>query len=357
MQINKIEITQFRNLTSLSFSPSPSLTVVSGSNGSGKSSILEAICYLATGNSFRTTRLSNIISQDFDCFTLFAEISNSAAHTIGIKRCRDLNHKTRIDGCDIYRRSDLVQQLPLQVISPESISLLLDGSEGRRNFIDWALFHVEHSFYYHLSNYSRALKQRNALLKSMNLSELSYWDPLLLEHGEVITRLRQSYVDSIYPLFNEYIERLLPGLLVSLDYRCGHTSVLTFGESLSASREIDIKLKHSTVGPHRADLSVKTEGSKAVDILSRGQLKLVVIALKLAQISHLRSVTSKTPIILIDDLAAELDIAHRHLLMETVNIFGGQLIVTTPDIALIDCQEWPEKKMFHVERGLIKEVV
>jgi DNA replication and repair protein RecF len=150
---------------------------------------------------------------------------------------------------------------------------------------------------------------------------------------------------------------MLPGLVVSLGFRSGHSSSLTLGEALSASRDVDMKLKHTTVGPHRADISVKSEGGKAVEILSRGQLKLVVIALKLAQISHLRTVSDKLPIILIDDLAAELDIEHRHLLMETVKSFGGQLVVTTPDIDLINYQGWSEKKVFHVEHGLIKEVI
>jgi DNA replication and repair protein RecF len=357
MHIEKVEITQFRNLLSASFFPSSSLTIISGSNGSGKSSLLEAIYYLGTGTSYRTSRLSNVINQESDCFTLFSQLANTTNHRIGIKRCRDLNHQTRIDGHELSRRSELVQLTPLTLISPESISLLLDGSEARRNFIDWALFHVEHSFHYHLSYYLRALKQRNALLKSFSSNQMDHWDRQLVEHGEPIDSLRRQYIENISPVLSEFIQILLPNLEITLSYRSGWSSDRTLSEVLTLSRETDCRLKHTTVGPHRADLVVRYKGVKASEVLSRGQLKLVVVALKLAQIKLLRKNSDKSPIVLIDDLAAELDIEHRGLLLDSVKSFGSQVFLTTPDIELIDYDDWAERKVFHVEHGQIKEVV
>jgi DNA replication and repair protein RecF len=357
MHIKKIEITQFRNLSSISFSPSPSLTLISGDNGSGKSSLLEAIYYLGTGSSFRTSRLASIINRDSACFTLFSELSNSVNHRIGIKRCRDLAHQTRVDGRELNKRSELLQLLPVQVISPESISLLIEGSEGRRNFIDWALFHVEQAFYFHLSHYNRALKQRNALLKSINSHQLDYWDAQLALHGAEIDIYRRAYVAEIIPLFNEFLQILLPEIEMETTYRSGWATELLLSEALVAARDSDLKMKHSTVGPHRADMVIKNNGVRATDLLSRGQLKLVVIALKLAQIKLLRLRSDKNPIILMDDLAAELDIEHRLLLLNTVHSFSGQVFVTTPDLRLIDYGGWEERNVFHVEHGQIKEMV
>jgi DNA replication and repair protein RecF len=357
MHIKRVEISQFRNLHSTSFTPSPSLSIITGSNGSGKSSILEALHYLATGSSFRTNRLTNVIQQQSNCFTLFAELGNALTHRIGLKRCRDFNHQTRLDGNELSRRSELVQLLPLQVISPESISLLLEGSEGRRNFIDWALFHVEHSFHHHLTSYMRALKQRNALLKSGLTKQILLWDRQLTEHGAVISLMREEYLQRLTPVFNGFIELLLPNMQLDITYRYGWPVEATLMEALSVSIESDLRVKHTTVGPHRGDMSVKCEGVKASERLSRGQLKLAVIALKLAQISLLRSSTQKSPVILIDDLAAELDIEHRALLLSTVKQFSVQVFLTTPDLSLIDYSGWSDRKVFHVEHGQIKEVV
>jgi DNA replication and repair protein RecF len=303
--------------------------------------------------------LNTIVAHQKSCFTLFSELSSiSTAHRIGLQRCKDHNHVTRIDGQDIARRSELVQLIPLQVLSPESISLLTDGSEHRRNYLDWALFHVEHSFHYHLTHYLRALKQRNALLKSGNISDISHWDAQLTQHGIVIDSHRREYVDQIRAPLSDLINSLLPDVDIEITYRGGWSNDLDLNDALINSRESDIKLKHTTVGPHRADLIVKSQGVKLSDLLSRGQLKLVVIALKLAQLSLLYDASeAMRPIILVDDLAAELDIEHRSLLLETLKMLSSQLFITTPDLSLIDCSSWSERKVFHVEHGHVKEVI
>ncbi len=359
MHFNKVEIGHFRNLISTSLSPSPSLNVIAGSNGSGKSSLLEALYYLGTGTSFRTHRLSNIISHNKDCFTLFTALSTAmGSHRIGIQRCKSDNHQTRVDGRNINRRSDLVQIAPIQVLSPESIQLLIEGSQQRRNFVDWALFHVEHLFHHHLSHYMRALKQRNALLRSNAGPELALWDRQIIEHGLQINRLRFEYINQIKQPLSDLMQSLLPDIELSISYKQGWSRELSLKDALHHARVNDDRLKYTSVGPHRGDVLVRSSGSRATDTLSRGQLKLVVIALKLAQLALLSSSTNCiNPIILIDDLAAELDIEHRAHLLETIRSFSSQLFITTPDLSLIDFNRWDERKVFHVEHGEVKEVV
>ena len=356
-KLKHVEFTHFRNLNSTSILPSPSLNLIYGSNGSGKSSLLEAIYFIATGSSFRTHKLTNIINNEADCFTLFAEITNVYDHRVGIKRCKDLKHQTRINGSDIIRRSELIRTLPIQVLSPESINILLQGSDIRRSFIDWALFHVEHSFHFHITHYNKALKQRNALLKGNDLQQLPYWNALLVEHGEVINRLRYEYTEKLFNPLNDFLKKLLPELKLEVSYRSGWNRESDLLSSLDSALENDIKLKHTTVGPHRGDLIIKDCGVRATERLSRGQLKLLVIAMKLVQVMMVSDDDSDSPVLLIDDIAAELDPEHRAVLLEAIYGLNTQIFVTTPQKELLDCTAWKEMKLFHVERGEIKEVV
>ena len=184
-----------------------------------------------------------------------------------------------------------------------------------------------------------------------------HWDCLLLEHGRVIDQYRAAYITTLLPAVNDLLAVLLPDIEFSLNYRSGWSKELDLGTALKESLETDLKLKHTTVGPHRADFMAKSSGTKCVDVLSRGQIKLVVIALKLAQILSLRESSNRLPVILIDDIAAELDVEHRLLLLNTVQSLATQVFITTPELQLVDDSNWKEKKVFHVEHGQIKEVV
>jgi len=357
MYISRVEISHFRNLVSTSLSPSPTLNLICGGNGSGKSSLLEAVHYSLTGISYRTNRLSTVTNNQADCLSLFCELKGNVSHKVGLSRCRDLNHKTRLDGQDVTRRSELVQLVPIQLISPESLSLITEGSDLRRSYLDWGLFHVEQSFHFHLSHYQRSLRQRNAQLKQSLSNTLSQWDALLVDHGIVIDSLRRGVIEKLEPLAHRLLKQILPDVPISLSYRSGWPKDLDFSEALRQAVESDRKNHHTTVGPHRADLLVRTNGIKVSDCLSRGQIKLITVALKLAQILLVQESTDKKPIILIDDMAAELDPEHRELLMNTLQSLNTQVFVTTPDINLIPHNEWAGRKVFHVEHGKIKEVV
>ena len=362
MFFERVEFSHFRNLDSTTLHPSPGLNLISGPNGSGKSSVLEALHFVSLGTSFRTHRFQHLIQHGDDCFTLFSQIrsdtNHSQTHRIGISRCKSLQHQTRIDGEDVSRRSSLVHLLPLQVISPESINLLLEGADLRRSFIDWSLFHVEQSFHFHLSSYNRALKQRNALLKSgTSIEGIGQWERLLAEHGIALDNYRKRYLETVSELITNTSRLFIPEIEVSVEYRQGWNSTTTLLDSISASRDTDIRMKHTTVGPHRADINIKANGYRAVDLLSRGQLKLVVVAMKLAQIEHLVSSFNKQPVILVDDFASELDQEHRSVLLDKLLSLETQLFITTPQTDLIDVSHVGGCKMFHVEHGIVKEVV
>lgn len=262
-----------------------------------------------------------------------------------------------MDGARVESRSQLAATLPLQLITPESIDLLTGTPGERRQFIDWMMFHVEHDFHSYWSHYQRALKQRNALLRSGQLSTLDYWADPLIDNGNRIDDMRKSVIKKLLPHIEHYVGLLLPAMELKVSYRQGWKADSELAESLSAAVETDSKMKFTTIGPHRADLVIRDGSDKVVEVFSRGQLKLLLCALKLAQMSLLREVTGTSPVVLIDDLPAELDSEHRTLLLSLLHELDSQVFVTTTDRNLLDFSSWSDLKLFHVEHGDIKEVV
>lgn len=357
MHLKRIEVTHLRNLTSVSLYPSLGLNIIEGANASGKTSLLEALHTLALARSFRTLKSEHLVQHESDSLTLFAEVVSSGHHRIGIQRFRDNHLLMRLDGAAVESRAQLASLIPMQLITPESVQLLTGAPSERRQFIDWMMFHVEHSFHSSWSDYQRILKQRNALLRSGQTATLSQWSEALVENGIRIDELRKSVIGRLLPHIRDYTSLLLPDMQLALSYRQGWKSDISYAEAVNNAVETDIKMKFTTVGPHRADLVFRDGDARVTDIFSRGQLKLLLCALKLGQMSLFRQETGTTPVVLIDDLPAELDSEHRALLLSLLHELDAQVFVTTTDRALLRFEGWEDVKLFHVEHGDIKEVV
>jgi DNA replication and repair protein RecF len=169
--------------------------------------------------------------------------------------------------------------------------------------------------------------------------------------------MRKSVLKRLIPYFERYASVLLPDLTLKCSYRQGWKKDIDFTEALAMAMDTDIKMKFTTTGPHRADIVFKDDTDKAVDVLSRGQLKLLLCALKLGQMALLKEETGMTAVVLMDDLPAELDTAHRKQLLTLLHDIGSQVFVTTTDRNLLDYSAWSDVKLFHVEHGQMKEVV
>ena len=357
MFLKRVEVRSLRNLTSVSLTPTSGLNILEGRNASGKTSFLEALYLLALARSFRTTKVSQLIQDGKTDLVLFAEITNGSSHRIGVQRYSDNRMVIRVDGQTLPGRTQLVQLVPLQLITPDSISLLTGSPLERRQYLDWIMFHVEPSFHSIWSSYQRYLKQRNALLREQRLDQLEYWTAGLAECGEQISRLRKSTLDALLPLIQNYLSMLLPDYEIALSYRSGWKSGTSLATSLANGLDTDLKQKFTGSGPHRGDLAITTEQNRVADVLSRGQLKLLLCALKLAQLDYIKQKTGKTAIVLIDDLPAELDKGHRALLLSLMHDLNNQVFVTSTDRSHLDYSSWEDVKVFHVEHGDIKEVV
>ena len=357
MPLSRLNVRTLRNLQEVSIRPGTGLNILYGLNASGKTSILEAIYILGHGRSFRTNKIQTAIQNNQKEFSVFAELQPDQIK-IGVQKTTDERIHSRINGVDIHNSSSLATNLPLILITPESFKLVNEGPEFRRHYIDWLMFHVEHDFHRIWLTYAKTLKQRNALLKQRrSKQELLVWTQQLAEIGTKLHRIRQTHIEPIIQKVRFFLNQLELRQELNFTYRSGWNREINLEQALTNNLDSDYQLGYTTVGPHRAEIAITVEQKKAMDILSRGQQKILVSALKLAQLSLYKTMTGKTPIILIDDIAAELDSEHRYKLLKTLRDMDIQAFVTAIDYTVLDLSIWPEHKVFHVEHGLVKEVV
>ena len=357
MYLTQLDICQVRNLHDTKVYPGKRCNYIFGANASGKTSILEAIYLLSVARSFRTTHIKHVISHNSLTLQVFARINNNKESSlVGLERS-ERKTRIRINGSDVKQVSELSALLPVQIINPDVHKLLEQGPKYRRQFIDWGVFHVEHNFLQAWQQYYRVLKQRNAALRrKQDKKNIILWDKQLIEYAKTITLSRENYLSGFLPIFNQYVENLM-GLNIDITYLRGWNIDQSFTETLESSFEKDIFKGFTSLGPHRADLEISYKGNLVQNCFSRGQQKLLVCAMRLAQISHLKQVTDQQSILLVDDLAAELDIQHRQKLIELLIDTQAQLFVTATEHNSFVLPPEIESKMFHVEHGVLKEVV
>ncbi|MCG7499297.1 DNA replication/repair protein RecF [Vibrio sp. Of7-15] len=358
MSLTRLIIKDFRNIEACDLTLSPGFNFLIGPNGSGKTSVLEALYLLGHGRSFKSSLTGRVIRNE--CSELFVHGRFTSPEQfelpIGINKKRDGTTEVKIGGESGQKLAQLAQVLPLQLIHPEGFELLTDGPKFRRAFIDWGVFHVEPGFYEAWGRVKRLSKQRNALLKTASsYRELSYWDQELAQLAEQISQWRADYITDIAEATQKICQAFLPEFEIKLSYYRGWEKDTPYAELLRANFERDRQLGYTVSGPNKADLRIKVAGTPVEDVLSRGQLKLMVCALRLAQGQHLTQVTGKQCIYLIDDFASELDSHRRQLLAECLQQTGAQVFVSSITAEQIADMHDENGKMFHVEHGKIDQ--
>ncbi|MGI9279770.1 MAG: DNA replication/repair protein RecF [Endozoicomonas sp.] len=365
MTIHKLMIKDVRNLASATFSPSADINILYGLNGSGKTSILESIHLLGLARSFRSARLKPVIRHKQGKCTVFAQIQSNNDRLIPVGVSRDIeeeNFQIRVAGESLKSTSELARLLPLQIINPDTFKLLEGSPKQRRQFLDWGVFHVKHNEFLPLwKRTQKALKQRNSLLRHGKItgsslsSQLSVWDVELVRAAEAVDQLRQQYFEQLTPVFQNVLSQLTSLADIKISYYRGWDKERSLAEVLKENAVRDLQTGYTQSGPQRADIRVRLEGSNAVDILSRGQLKLVVCALKLAQGYLFSEANNSQCVFLVDDLPSELDAPHRRAMCRILQNMQSQVFITCVEPgALVDCWE-PEidLKVFHVKQGSV----
>jgi DNA replication and repair protein RecF len=364
MAITSLQLTNFRNFANAAISPClQGLNIITGDNGSGKTSILEAIHYLGHGRSFRSSTFSPLIRHEQNKFSLYSQLVTQGNRNIcvGAERGATGSGRFKVDDKDINGITELASLMPIRVINSHSHQLFESGPLYRRKYLDWGLFYQSNSFFETWRDFERSLKQRNSLLRDKrSKTEIEPWTIELLKHGLALDAERRQYIELLTPYLLDVVHELLPFESVELAYEPGWNETINLETTMANFFFQDHRIGHTQYGPHRAELAVTINGVLAKQILSRGQQKLLICAMILAQGIMLAKSVNKRLIYLIDDLPAELDADSRKKLISLLVNQQTQVFITSIEQAsicdLIDSKIEILQKVFHVEHGGIEEL-
>ena len=356
MVITALEINSFRNLQRLALPCSPGLNLIVGSNASGKTSLLEALYFLGRARSFRTRQAWELIRHGESAFRIVANLSaggEGRRAVVGIQRSSQ-ELTIRIDGTPAGSLAQLARQVPVLLLNSNSHRLLEDGPHQRRRFMDWGLFHTEPAFWTAWKRYATALRNRNAALRTHPPNRvLDAWDQELAAAAAPLDQLRQAFCKALESVLRPLITETLGKVAPQLNYRPGwpqegNQDLLGL---LHRKRDQDRRLGYTQLGPQRADFTIRLADGSVAERLSRGQQKLLVIALILAQARLYQANRGSPCLLLIDDLPAELDRLHRERVMCCLAGMESQLFITAIESGLLDTGRWPQAQVIGLDCG------
>jgi DNA replication and repair protein RecF len=355
MSLQRLDIYNVRNIREQSISPSSAFNFIYGKNASGKSALIESIFLLGRGKSFRTSSIKSVISFGESNLIVSAQVNQGKGNNFHLGIQMDgKDVEIRINQQASQKRSDLAYGLPLQIIHPKSFELLDAGAQIRREFLDWGIFNHEDKFLPVWRKYKKALAQRNALLKSKTINQIHVWDKELVNYGTMVNEYRQEYVKNLKPFLNKAIGNFLALKDIEIRLVSGWDVSKQLGQLLTHDLEKDLRYGYTHNGPHRGDFHLLVNNILAKDIVSRGQLKLLVICLKLAQVELLLRERGSFGCILLDDFSAELDKVNRVKVLAFLHEIQCQVFITATEVADFGGLDGFENyKMFHVEQGKV----
>lgn len=351
MHIHRLTLENFRNLANTTLQFHPHINLISGQNGSGKTALLEALYTLGRGKSFRESQTRHIITHEQPYFRLIADIQHGEhTHKIGIERApRD--YTLRHNGETLTSLSKLAEILPIQVLNSDHFALIDQGPEHRRRFADYGLFFHKPNFLPAWQRYQHALRNRNAALReNWPDAHIRPYHPALAESAEHIDTLRREYLQHLETALNHYHAELGGLETIDIRYYRGWAEERDLAEILAHNLPRDRQLKHTRDGIHRAEWRLYANGQDVAHCFSRGQQKTLLCALILAQSQTIATDRGQHPVILIDDIGAELDAHRRELLMHFLLQSGSQLFITSIEA---DGIRTSESISFDISHGII----
>lgn len=336
MIVRKLSLINFKNHSEKSFEFSPQINCFVGNNGVGKTNILDALHYISVGKSFLgNSDLSNILSGE-DFFTIETEIEgNEKTDIIKIQQPKDAKKLIKKNEKNYERIADHVGFLPSVIISPYDSNLISDSGESRRRFLDAMISQTDSQYLFDLIQYQKTVQQRNALLKyfsknrTFDLDSLEIYNEPILKFGNRIFERRKEFTEKLSPTVQHFYDIISGGKEeVSVHYQ-SHLFENTFENLLQENLERDRQLTYTSKGVHKDDLVFEMNSSLIKKTGSQGQQKSFLIALKLAQINRIKTLTGKNPMLLLDDIFDKLDDSRVSQLIELINKENfGQMFIT-----------------------------
>lgn len=356
MRLQRLDIRDFRCIRSACIEPSAQFNVIYGRNGSGKTSLVEAIYMLAVAKSFRTGKPQDVIQAGCTASCIAARLVEADGNILQIGLERTLQEiRMRCDGRSLKGASELARRMPVVLVSPDTPTEFFTLPKVRRRLLDIALFHVEPAYLHVYRDFLKCIKSRNHLLRTAaNDAEIQAWDEELIRTARFIHNERVLAAEALGVLA-AYLTKVLLGFDLEIKYLLGWPKERDFADALRSGLRGDRQAGYTRVGPHRADLELRVENVAASNRFSRGQLKLLAAAGYLAQALYIKHQTGKRPLVLVDDLVSDLDPGARRALIGVLEDLDSQVFLTTVAPENIPLSGRTSVTMFHVEQGQIRE--
>ncbi len=355
MFIKQLKINGFRCYETVDLVFNKQINVFYGNNGSGKTSVLEAVYWLSTGKSFRSKKNKVLVNHLLSEFTLFATFQNTTdktTHALGAGFNKSSSKKTvRHNQDTVTNQSQIAHLLPVVSIDPDSYLFIDKSPHFRRSFLDWLVFHVKPQYLNIWTQTTRCHRQLNALFKSKQSEQLNQWQQQYITFGAQLNELRQEVFGLLDAKINQKIKQFIPELDgFKLVYFQGWNKDFSLQELLLKEQDKNLAYGNLYSGVHKMDIRCKVNSLDAQDILSRGQKKMISIMFYLSFIELLTETTGLDPIVCLDDFDAELDVNKTNLLCEFINNTQNQVFISTVDVNKITSL-FDDVGMFHVKHN------
>ncbi|HTJ47502.1 MAG TPA: DNA replication/repair protein RecF [Kofleriaceae bacterium] len=339
MLVAALQFAGVRNLASATLEPAPRFNVFVGENGQGKTNLLETVYLAATLRSFRTARLAEVIAHGAAQAHVKARVSRAGVTRVYEVAIEAHARKVRLDGKAVRPVSRYFGEFNVVLFAPEDLQVPRGAPAERRRFLDRAVFNRRPEHLLVVADYDKALKSRNAILRSVSdgvksarsvEDMLAVYDAQVASLGAKLVANRRAYLDEMRPDVQAAFEAITrTGFAVDARYSDGPRDEEGLKLALSSTRAKDFARGSTSAGPHRDDLHFVFEGHDAGAIASQGQLRALVLAWKTAEIDRLTRVHGEPPILLLDDVSSELDPARNRYLFEYLEARPGQCFITT----------------------------
>ena len=358
MNIESLELSNYRNYKNLYMDYSPKTNLLFGNNAQGKTNILEAIYICAAGRSHRGSKDKEEIKFGEDEAHIKININkNNINYRIDIHLKKNRPKGIAINGIPIKKTSELLGIFNVVFFSPEDLSIIKNGPSERRRFLDMELCQLNSLYVHSLICYNKILIQRNKLLKDFNFIKesketLDILDIQLIKYGKEIIRYRELFIDELKNIIKK-ISKDISGEYININYE-KNIEIDKYEEKLKNKRNEEIKLKMTLIGPHRDDISFSIDGVDIRKFGSQGQQRTAALSLKLSEIELVKEKVKDTPVLLLDDVLSELDKKRQSKLLEYIGDI--QTVITCTGLEDFINSNLDIDKIYNVDNAILKEV-